>query len=164
MKNNHKIIISLLLFINISCSNKHSNSTEKTMTNTSKSINIPKSIKEKLALIDKYSLDKTSKAYELKEIITGEKYMLYVKDKTNNEGYSIEYIFNNLDNDNVWKFQTPETGSGSNVTKGVIMFTENGLIEMSTFSSCSGAFDCKEYITVKRNGKVIYEKKRDVSN
>lgn len=164
MKNNYKIIISLLLFINISCSHKHSNLTEKTMTNTSKSINIPKSIKEKIALIDKYSPNKSTKTYELKEIMAGEKYILYVNDETNNEGYSIEYILNSLDNNNIWKFQTPETGSGGNVTKGVIMFTENGLMELSTFSSYSGAFDCKEYITVKRNGKVIYEKKKDVSN
>lgn len=164
MKNNYKITISLLLFINISCSNKHSNPTEKTITNTSKSINIPKSIKEKINLIDKYSPNKPHKIYELKEIIAGDKYALYVKDETNNEGYSIEYIFNSLDNDNVWQFQTPETGSGGNITKGVIMFIENGLMEMSTFSSCSGAFDCKEYLIVKLNGKVIYENKKDISN
>jgi hypothetical protein len=63
-----------------------------------------------------------------------------------------------------WEYETAPCGSGGGSIKGVIIFLSGRIVNVETFTSCAGAADCYEYITLGVNGKESFSKKYSMND
>lgn len=124
------------------------------MSAEAQGIPIPEEIQGKILIVNKYQSNRIPPEATFYQIDNGKSYELHIKDQCS-EYSPIVYTIASLFTD-TWQYITPECGSGGNSSSGTILFTSDGFMETIKFSSCSGASDCYEYLTVLVNSNQIY--------
>jgi hypothetical protein len=75
-----------------------------------------------------------------------------------------DYFYFSGKDDDTWEYETAACGSGGGSSNGVIMFLADRVVKLEAYTSCAGAADCYEYVSLGINGKEVFSKRYSLSD